>query len=111
MSKTVNIPVSIYDTTLRDGSQGEGISFSCDDKLKVLRALDDFQIDYVEGGWPGSNPKDLDFFHAAHDLEMKHTRLAAFGSTARPRTPVEEDANLRCLLESRTPVVTIFGKS
>ena len=76
--------VEIYDTTLRDGSQGEGISFSREDKIKILKCLDDFRVDYVEGGWPGSNPKDIEFFHAAKDVHLEHAKLAAFGSTCRP---------------------------
>ena len=103
--------VEIFDTTLRDGSQGEGVSFSLDDKLKILKCLDDFGIDYVEGGWPGSNPKDIEFFKAAKDVPLRQSRLTAFGSTCRPQTAPEDDANLRALLEVRTPVVTIFGKS
>ena len=83
--------VSIYDTTLRDGSQGEGISFTGEDKLKILRILDAFRVDYVEGGWPGSNPKDIQFFKAARGLKLTHTRLAAFGSTRRPQLPAEAD--------------------
>jgi 2-isopropylmalate synthase len=103
--------VEIYDTTLRDGSQGEGISFSREDKLKILKCLDGFSIDYVEGGWPGSNPKDVDFFHAAKDVPLEHARLAAFGSTCRPGIPAEDDKNLQALIEVGTGVVTIFGKS
>ncbi len=103
--------IEIYDTTLRDGTQGEGVSFSQPDKLKVLRCLDDFKIDFVEGGWPGSNPKDIDFFEAARDEPLAHTRLAAFGSTCRPLTAPEDDGNLRALIDVKTPVVTIFGKS
>ncbi len=111
MSGSANDKVLIYDTTLRDGSQGEGISFSCEDKLKILHCLDQFKIDYVEGGWPGSNPKDIDFFRAARRERLQHSRIAAFGSTARPGKPVDEDPNLRALLDVETPVVTIFGKS
>jgi 2-isopropylmalate synthase len=103
--------ILIYDTTLRDGSQGEGISFSREDKLKILRCLDDFNIDYVEGGWPGSNPKDIEFFAAARDVQLSHSRLAAFGSTCRAGKSPEEDRNLLALVEVGTPVVTIFGKS
>jgi 2-isopropylmalate synthase len=103
--------ILLYDTTLRDGSQGEGISFSAEDKLKILRCLDGFRIDYVEGGWPGSNPKDLDFFTAARGERLQHTRLAAFGSTTRPGTRPQDDANLRELAAVDTPVVTLFGKS
>ena len=104
-------PVLIYDTTLRDGSQGEGISFSVEDKIKILRALDDFRIDFVEGGWPGSNPKDIEFFEAAKAEKLEHTLVAAFGSTCRPHTAPADDANLQALLAVETPVVTIFGKS
>ena len=103
--------IEIYDTTLRDGTQGEGVSFSHVDKLKILKCLDAFHVDYVEGGWPGSNPKDVEFFRAAHDEPLLHTRLAAFGSTCRPGTAAEEDKNLRALIDVQTPVVTIFGKS
>jgi 2-isopropylmalate synthase len=101
----------IYDTTLRDGGQSEGISFSADDKIKIAQRLDDFGVDYVEGGWPGSNPKDLEFFRRAAARPWKNTRIAAFGSTRKVNTPAEEDPNLRALLEAATPVTTIFGKS
>jgi len=103
--------IEIYDTTLRDGAQGEGISFSSEDKLKILRALDEFSVDFVEGGWPGSNPKDVDFFEAAKDVPLEHARLAAFGSTCRPGKAPEDDGNLTALVDVGTPVVTIFGKS
>ncbi len=103
--------ISLYDTTLRDGTQGEDVSFSVDDKLHVVRALDEFGIDYIEGGWPGSNPRDVEFFRRAHQLTLRHARLAAFGSTRRAKNRVEDDPNIRALLEAETPVVTIFGKS
>ncbi len=103
--------VEIYDTTLRDGSQGEGISFSREDKLKILKCLDGFFVDFVEGGWPGSNPKDVDFFRAAKDVPLEHACLAAFGSTCRPGKAPEDDKNLQSLIEVGTGVVTIFGKS
>jgi 2-isopropylmalate synthase len=103
--------VLIYDTTLRDGTQGETISFSVDDKLMIAEKLDELGIDYIEGGWPGSNPRDKDFFARAKDLKLKHARLAAFGSTRYPRNTVEADPNVNALLEAETPVVTIFGKS
>jgi len=103
--------VFIYDTTLRDGAQGENISFSCEDKLKILKHLDEFHIDYVEGGWPGSNPKDITFFKAALGVPLRHTRLAAFGSTCRAGTAPADDRNLGALIDVGTPVVTIFGKS
>lgn len=103
--------VEIYDTTLRDGSQGEGISFSLEDKLKILKCLDDFHMDFVEGGWPGSNPKDIDFFKASRDIPLEHARVAAFGSTRRAEISADDDPNLRALVEVQTPVVAIFGKS
>ncbi|HOB38703.1 MAG TPA: citramalate synthase [Methanomassiliicoccaceae archaeon] len=103
--------VVIYDTTLRDGSQTEGVSFSTEDKLDILKKLDHFGMDYVEGGWPGSNPKDAAFFEAASKLELKHARLTAFGSTRRAGTTAAEDPNLRTILESGAECVAIFGKS
>jgi 2-isopropylmalate synthase len=103
--------IQIYDTTLRDGSQGEHVSFSVEDKLHVARKLDELGIDYIEGGWPGSNSKDIAFFRRAQELKLKHARLAAFGSTRHPRSTVAHDRNLQALVEAATPVVTIFGKS
>lgn len=103
--------IVLYDTTLRDGAQQEGISFSLDDKLKIVRRLDRFGIHYIEGGWPGANPKDGEFFQAAKRLSLKNSILTAFGSTRRANATVEEDANLRMLLAAETPVITIFGKS
>lgn len=104
-------PVYIYDTTLRDGTQGEGFQLSGLDKLRIARHLDQFGVDYIEGGWPGSNPKDVEFFREAKKLDLKHAKLAAFGSTRRANVNVEDDAQVRLLLEAETPVVTIFGKS
>lgn len=101
----------MYDTTLRDGSQGAGIAFSVADKLKVAARLDAFGVAYIEGGWPGSNPKDREFFARARSLPWRHARLVAFGSTRRPHVAPEDDANLRTLLEAGTPAVTVFGKS
>ena len=103
--------ILIYDTTLRDGTQGEGISFPVSAKLRLAEKLDRFGIDYIEGGWPGSNPRDLAFFEAAQALELKHAKLAAFGSTRRANAKVGEDPQLQLLLQSNTPIVTIFGKS
>src|SRR5258707_1209495 len=100
-----------FDTTLRDGTQGEAVSFSVDDKLVIAQKLDDLGIDYIEGGWPGSNPKDEDFFQRAKELQLKHAKLTAFGSTRFSKNPVEEDRNVRKLLDAETPVVSIFGKS
>jgi len=103
--------VYIYDTTLRDGTQGEGFQLSGLDKLRIARHLDHFGVDYIEGGWPGSNPKDVEFFQEAKKLDLKHAKLAAFGSTRRANVKVEDDAQVRLLIEAETPVVTIFGKS
>ena len=89
--------VTIYDTTLRDGTQGEGVSLSADDKLKIARKLDDFGVDYIEGGWPGSNPKDMEFFERARtELNLKHARIAAFGSTVRAETRPKTIHNCNC---------------
>src|SRR5688500_7948514 len=103
--------VEIYDTTLRDGSQGEGINFSVADKLRIAERLDAFGVHYIEGGWPGSNPKDIEFFAEAKGRKFKHALLAAFGSTRRKASPVEKDDQVRLLLEAGTPVVTIVGKT
>jgi 2-isopropylmalate synthase len=105
------IKVDIYDTTLRDGSQREGVSLSVADKIKIAQKLDDFGISYIEGGWPGSNPKDIEFFRRAKKVKFKHARLCAFGSTRRPGINPAEDSNIRALVEAGTDTVTIFGKS
>ena len=104
-------PVHIYDTTLRDGTQGEGFQLSGLDKLRIAKRLDEFGVDYIEGGWPGSNPKDVEFFQEAKSLGLKHAKLAAFGSTRRANVKVEEDPQVKMLIDAGTPVVTIFGKS
>ena len=101
----------IYDTTLRDGSQTEGISFSLEDKLRIARKLDYLGISYIEGGWPGSNPKDLEFFRQIQQVPLENARIAAFGSTRKPGIRVDQDSNVQALLEAGTPVVTIVGKS
>ena len=106
-----NNNILIYDTTLRDGSQAEGVSFTVASKLRVTQKLDQFGVDYIEGGWPGSNPRDMAFFEQAVDLKLSHAKIAAFGSTRRANTLVEEDAQVKLLLDANTPVVTIFGKS
>ncbi|MFA6456217.1 MAG: citramalate synthase [Bacteroidota bacterium] len=100
-----------YDTTLRDGTQGEEVSFSAEDKIKIAKRLDAFGIDYIEGGWPGSNPKDMEFFESARSVKFVHAKIAAFGSTRRAKNPVGQDANIKALLDAQTPVVTIFGKT
>ena len=103
--------IEIYDTTLRDGSQGQGVSFSVADKLKIAERLDRFGVHYIEGGWPGSNPKDIEFFEAAKRRRFTQARLAAFGSTRRKDIRAEHDDQVRLLVDAETPVVTIFGKT
>src|SRR6476659_2913088 len=109
--QAADMKIFTFDTTLRDGTQGESVSFSVDDKLIITQKLDDLGIDYIEGGWPGSNPKDKDFFARAVDLKLHHAKLTAFGSTRFAKNPVEEDRNVRALVEAGTPVVSIFGKT
>jgi 2-isopropylmalate synthase len=103
--------VYIYDTTLRDGTQREGISLSLNDKLRIARWLDDFGIHYIEGGWPGSNPKDAEFFDAARQMTFKQAKITAFGATRYKNTTPEADANIKALLEAETPAVALVGKS
>ncbi|MCF7790559.1 MAG: citramalate synthase [Victivallales bacterium] len=103
--------IKIYDTTLRDGSQAAGVNFSKIDKVRIADILDDFGVSYIEGGWPGSNPKDISFFEAVKRKKFKHAKIAAFGSTRRHSNRVENDDNIVKLLESEAPVITIFGKS
>ena len=103
--------IEIYDTTLRDGSQGEGINFSVADKLRIAEKIDAFGIPYIEGGWPGSNPKDVEFFEQAKHKKFKHARLAAFGSTRRKGVAVEKDEQVRLLLAAETPVITLVAKT
>ena len=104
-------PIFLYDTTLRDGTQGENITFSAEEKLSIALRLDDIGVHYIEGGWPGSNPRDLEFFELAKRIKLKHARLSAFGSTRKPGALPNEDANLNALLRAETPAVTVFGKS
>jgi 2-isopropylmalate synthase len=103
--------VQVYDTTLRDGTQREGISLSCDDKLRIAERLDDFGVAFIEGGWPGSNPKDQEFFRRARERTWKNAAITAFGATRRAGMPAEADAQLQLLLEAGTPACTLFGKS
>lgn len=101
----------VYDTTLRDGSQGEGISFSLDDKLKIAKRLDWLGVSYIEGGWPGSNPKDIEFFQRIKEMGLKNARITAFSSTRKPEMTVQQDSNIKALLESGASSAAIFGKS
>lgn len=103
--------IAIYDTTLRDGAQGEGISFSGVGKIRVAKILDEFGVDYIEGGFAASNPKDMQFFHDIKKEKLTHAKIAAFGSTRRANKPVAEDAGTQALIEADTSVCTIFGKS
>ena len=103
--------IEIYDTTLRDGTQGEGVTFSVADKLRIAERLDAFGVHYIEGGWPGSNPRDIEFFDQAKRKTFRRSRLAAFGSTRRKDIKTEADEQVRLLLDAATPVVTIFGKT
>ncbi len=107
----MNNQVTIYDTTLRDGTQREGISLSLNDKIKIARRLDEFGVPIIEGGWPGSNPKDVEFFRAVRKLNFQQARVAAFGSTRYKNTRPENDPNIQALLAADTPVVTLVGKS
>ena len=103
--------VYLYDTTLRDGTQGEGISLSVEDKIKIAQRLDQFGIDFIEGGWPGSNPKDMAFFEQIRNVPLQHAKITAFGSTCRPHVQAAEDANLQALIASGAKAAAIFGKS
>ena len=103
--------VSIYDTTLRDGSQGEGVSFSLQDKILLTRRLDEIGVDYIEGGYPLSNPKDFEYFQAVRELSLTHAKVCAFGMTRRKNAPPDTDTCLKALLDAQTPVVTIVGKT
>jgi 2-isopropylmalate synthase len=103
--------IAIYDTTLRDGTQREGISLSLADKLKVTRLLDNLGVAYIEGGWPGSNPKDAAYFEAVKQIELTHAKIAAFGSTCRKNSDPATDPNIIALVEAQTPVVTVVGKT
>jgi len=103
--------IKIYDTTLRDGSQAEEIAFTVEDKLRIAHKLDAGGFHYIEGGWPGSNPKDVEFFEKVKSQPFKQAKLVAFGSTRSPKNKADRDPNLKCLLEAETEVVTIFGKT
>lgn len=104
-------PILLYDTTLRDGTQGENISFTAEEKIAIAKRLDNLGIHYIEGGWPGSNPRDRQFFDLASETDFTNSRITAFGSTRRPHIHPSEDENIKALLSSRTSVVTVFGKS
>src|SRR6185436_191315 len=103
--------IQVYDTTLRDGTQREGISLSCDDKIRIARKLDELGVAFIEGGWPGSNPKDAEFFERAREVKWENALITAFGSTCRANGGPEDDANIKALLDAQTPVCTVVGKT
>src|SRR5438093_10993866 len=103
--------IEIYDTTLRDGTQGEGFNLSLQDKLLIAQKLDELGVDYIEGGFPLSNPKDAAFFRDVRELKLKHAKISAFGMTRRRGIRADEDPGLRALLEAQTPVITFVGKT
>src|SRR6059036_2132276 len=102
--------VTLYDTTLREGTQREGLSLSAEDKVKIARRLDALGVSYIEGGWPGSNPKDAEFFRRMERVPLRQAKLAAFGMTRRAGSRCADDANCRALVDAGTPVVTLVGK-
>ena len=103
--------LEIYDTTLRDGTQAENFNISVEDKIRITLKLDELGIDYVEGGWPGANPISVEYFREIQNYNLRHTQVAAFGSTRNFKNPPDKDPNLKALIDSKTPVITIFGKS
>src|SRR5690625_7381193 len=103
--------IELFDTTLRDGTQGEHVNLSAKDKIRIAQRLDAFGIDVIEGGWPGSNPTDTEFFERARDVEWKHAKISAFGSTRRASNAAEDDPNLQAMLQAGTPVVAAAGRS
>src|SRR5208282_1568107 len=103
--------IEIYDTTLRDGTQSEDISLSVEDKLRITEKLDEIGIHYIEGGWPGSNPRDAEYFRKVKKLQLAHSVVAAFGSTHSPKHRADDDPNLKALVDAKAVVITIFGKT
>jgi 2-isopropylmalate synthase len=103
--------IEIYDTTLRDGTQAENFNLSVEDKVRISSKLDEFGIDFIEGGWPGSNPLAVEYFRRMKDISLRHAKLSAFGSTRHFKNPPDKDANIRALIDAGTPAITIFGKS
>jgi 2-isopropylmalate synthase len=103
--------IFFYDVTLRDGSQAEGISFSLADKIHIAKILDEWGVDYIEGGWPGSNPKDISFFQEMQKVKLKNAQLTAFGSTGHAKNKIEQDPNVEALVQAKTPVCTVVGKT
>src|SRR5215211_2970716 len=108
--RTTMQQIQIYDTTLRDGTQSEGFTLSSNDKVRIAQKLDELGVAFIEGGWPGSNPKDVEFFERARDMKWKNALIAAFGSTCPVKDGPSDAANIKPLCDSQTPVCTIFGK-
>ncbi|MBW2466315.1 MAG: citramalate synthase, partial [Deltaproteobacteria bacterium] len=107
----MNPRIDIYDTTLRDGTQAENFNLTVEDRIRISLKLDELGIDFIEGGWPGSNPSSVEFFKTMQGHTLKHAKLTAFGSTRNFNKPVDKDPNLQALLEAKTPGITIFGKT
>jgi 2-isopropylmalate synthase len=107
----MNHKVEIYDTTLRDGTQAENFNLSVEDRIRICHRLDELAIDFIEGGWPGSNPSAVEFFKTMQNHTLKHAKLTAFGSTRNFNKPVDQDPNLQALIAAKTPGITIFGKT
>ena len=105
----MNNRVDIYDTTLRDGTQAENFNLSVEDRVRISLKLDELGVDFIEGGWPGSNPSAVEFFNVMQEHTLKHAKLTAFGSTRNFNKPVEQDPNLQALIAAKTPGITIFG--
>ena len=110
-NKRTRMKTEIYDTTLRDGAQSEGINFSVSDKIKIIKLLDALGIDYIEAGWPGANPVDEEVFREIENLKLKSARITAFGCTKKPKVRPEDDKVLNMLLSANTEIITIFGKT
>jgi len=106
-----SVQLEIYDTTLRDGAQAEDVSFSADDKVMVAQRLDDLGVQFIEGGWPGANPKDIEFFRMIKETPLKQATVIAFGSTRKASNSVQQDPNIQALLNAETKIITLFGKS
>ena len=111
MSNSESIPLEIYDTTLRDGAQAEDVSFSVDDKIRIAQKLDELGIHFIEGGWPGANPRDIEFFQMVKTIPLQYAKIVAFGSTRKAGNVPEEDQTLKALLDADTRIITLFGKS
>src|SRR5690242_15533280 len=111
LTSDVSPVLEVYDTTLRDGAQAEDVSFSAEDKVRVAHKLDELGVQYIEGGWPGANPKDIEFFRMMKTIPLHHATVVAFGSTRKADNPVRKDTNIHALLQADTSTITLFGKT